>query len=58
MQKVDLYQPIIHDRQGPPPLTVRVGVNINEGYVEGGSASTRLKSEVYVLLSALPLELQ
>lgn len=58
MQKVDLYQPLAHDRQAPAPLTLRVGIPTLNGYVEGGSPSAYLKPEVYVLLSALPTELQ
>jgi hypothetical protein len=58
MQKIDLYQPIIHDRPGAPPLTLRVGVHTINGMVQGGSPSTTLKPETYVLLSALPQELQ
>jgi hypothetical protein len=58
MQKVDLYQPIVHDRKGPPPLAIRVGVNTTGDYIEGGSATGYLKPETYILLSALPVELQ
>lgn len=58
MQKVDLYQPIIHDKKTPAPLVLRIGVNTVDGYVEGGSSSSYLKPETYVLLSALPTELQ
>jgi len=58
MQKVDLYQPLIHDKNSPAPLTLRVGINALKGYVEGGSPSFVLKPETYVLLSALPTELQ
>ena len=61
MQKVDLYQPLIHDsggRRTPPPLTLRVGVPSLSEYVEGGTPSSYLKPEMYVLLSALPAELQ
>ena len=52
---------LIHDSGGsrtPPPLTLRVGVSTLNGYVEGGSPSAYLKPETYVLLSALPAELQ
>jgi len=58
MQKVDLYQPIIQDRPALPPLTLRVGVHMIEGFVEGGTPSSYLKPEIYVLLSALPKDLQ
>jgi hypothetical protein len=58
MQKVDLYQPIAHYKTGLAPLTIRVGVPTSSGYVEGGTSSEFLKSETYVLMSALPFELQ
>jgi hypothetical protein len=58
MQKVDLYQPIVHDKTGAPPITIRVGVQAIGGYTQGGLASSYLKPETYVLLSALPQELQ
>lgn len=58
MQKIDLYQPLIHDKKTSAPLTLRVGVPTSGGYIEGGSAMSYLKSETYVLLSALPAELQ
>lgn len=58
MQKVDLYQPLIHDKNSSAPLTIRVGVSQINGYVEGGSPNMQLKPEIYVLLSALPFDLQ
>lgn len=58
MQKIDLYQPLVHNKAGAPPLTLRVSIQSVGGYVEGGAPSSYLKSETYVLLSALPQELQ
>jgi len=58
MQKVDLYEPIVHNKPGVPPLTLRVGVTVINGFVEGGAPSMNLKPETYVLISALPRELQ
>jgi len=58
MQDVDLYQPLIHNHRSPAPLTLRVGVRATTELVEGGTASSYLKPETYVLLSALPKELQ
>lgn len=58
MQKVDLYQPILHVREGLPPLTLRVAVQSNSYMVEGGSSQQQLKPETYVLISALPKDLQ
>lgn len=58
MQKVDLYSPIVHDRVEKPPLTIRVGVYSTNAMVEGGTPGSSLQPEVYVLLSALPQDLQ
>jgi hypothetical protein len=57
-QKVDLFQPLIADKVGAPPIVLRVGVlnqnSISEGVPMGGT----VKPEAYVLLSALPEELR
>jgi len=58
MQKIDLYQPLIHEKRTPAPLTIRVGVATKGDYIEGGSPTSYLKPEIYVLLSALPIDLQ
>ena len=58
MQKVDLYQPIVHYKVSLAPLTLRVGIPTSSGFVEGGTSSEFLKPETYVLISALPIELQ
>jgi hypothetical protein len=58
IQKVDLYQPILHATGTRVPLTLRVSVHANTEMVEGGVPATSLKNENYVLLSALPKELQ
>lgn len=58
MQNIDLYQPLIHDLQTPAPLTLRVGVRTSGDYVEGGTTASYLRPETYVLISALPKELQ
>jgi hypothetical protein len=39
-------------------LTIRVGVATKGDYIEGGSPTSYLKPEIYVLLSALPIDLQ
>lgn len=57
-QKVDLYQPMVNARPGPVPLALRVGVTQGGTLVEGGVPSAVSKIETYVLLSALPTELQ
>jgi hypothetical protein len=58
MQKVDLYQPLLHNKNERPPLVLRVGVNTTTALVEGGTPEVSVKPETYVLLSALPRELQ
>lgn len=58
MQKVDLYQPMIHVRVGVPPLFINVGVNRNGSETTGGPVENVVRPETYVLLSALPDELR
>jgi hypothetical protein len=57
-QRVDLFQPMIADKVGAPPLVLRVGVlnhnSISEGVPQGGT----VRAESYVLMSALPEELR
>jgi hypothetical protein len=57
-QKVDLYQPIAASRVGPPPLALRVAVTPNVDSFVGGVPQSTQRVETYVLLSALPQELQ
>lgn len=57
-QKVDLYQPLLAAQIGPPPLALRVGVMPNAHSIVGGVPQGMTKIETYVLLSALPTELQ
>jgi hypothetical protein len=55
---VDLYQPLVANRVGPPPVAIRAIVTPHTaGLVEGVPASTT-RGEVYVLLSILPPELR
>jgi hypothetical protein len=56
--KVDLYQPIEANRIAPPPLVIRAIVTTTNSMVVGGVPSESRKAEDYVLLSALPRELQ
>lgn len=56
--KADLYKPILSERTGPPPLTLRTIVTVYQDHLEGGVPQSSQKGEVYVLLSALPRELQ
>ena len=58
MQKVDLFQPFAADRVGAPPLTLRVAVTPDAGSIVGGVPQSTTRGEIYVLLSALPRELQ
>lgn len=54
----DLYQPIFAANQGPAPVVLRTVVTTNQSYVVGGVPASAQKAESYVLLSALPRELQ
>jgi hypothetical protein len=56
--KVDLYQPLEANRVGPAPLVVRTVVTTNSDMFAGGIPANSKKIEDYVLLSALPKELQ
>jgi len=58
MQRVDLYQPMIHSKVGAPPLTIRVGVARNNQETSGGMIEGSVRPETYILLSALPEELR
>jgi len=58
MQRVDLYQPMIHNRVGAPPLVINVGVNRTGAETMGGMVENVVRPESYVLLSALPDELR
>ena len=58
MQRVDLYQPMIHVRVGAPPLVINVGVNRSGMETMGGPVEGAIRPESYVLLSALPDELR
>lgn len=57
-QVVDLFKPIRAARQGAVPVALRVVSQPYANYVAGGVPSTSLKNETYVLLSALPEEIQ
>lgn len=57
-QRVDLYQPIINTRVGPAPIALRIGVTPNVDQVVGGVPQGITRIETYVLLSALPTEIQ
>lgn len=54
----NLYQPVFASRVGPAPVVVRAVVTTNNDYVAGGMPQAQQKGETYVLLSALPRELQ
>lgn len=58
MQDVDLYQPIVATRVGPPPIALRVVTRPSDASFVGGVPQSSTKNEVYVLLSALPEEIQ
>ena len=58
MQNVDLSSPIQSARPGQQPLVVRVLTRMNNAEFVGGVPATNQKWENYVLLSAMPAELQ
>ena len=59
MQKVDLFQqPLEATRVGPAPVVLRAVVTTTNDYVAGGIPTEAKRVENYVLLSALPKELQ
>jgi len=57
-QKVDLFSPMLASKKGPAPLVIRVGVQNSDMYTQTGTVSSPIKSEAYVLLSALPEEIR
>lgn len=58
-QKVDLFQqPLESTRLGPAPVILRTVVTTTNAYIAGGIPTEAKKVETYVLLSALPKELQ
>lgn len=56
--KANLFQPIYADHIGPAPVVLRIVATSNNDYVVGGMPQAQLKGESYVMLSALPKELQ
>jgi len=58
VQKVDLLQPIMHTRLGAPPIALRIGTTPSNMSLQEGPQQGTVKVETYVLLSALPTDLQ
>lgn len=56
--KADLFQPIYAARVGLPPLVLRAIVTENNDYMVGGMPQSTAKVENYILLSALPKDIQ
>lgn len=56
--RANLFQPIYATSVGAPPVVIRAVVTTNNNYVVGGMPEAQLKAETYVMLSALPKELQ
>ena len=56
--RADFFRPIYASHVGPAPVTIRTVVTSNHDSIAGGVPQAALKGEVYVLLSALPKELQ
>lgn len=57
-QNVDLYKPIKASRVGPPPVVLRVQVTHSNAHYVGGVPPNSTVVQDYILLSALPTELQ
>lgn len=49
---------MLNSRVGPAPVALRVGVTPNQDLTEGGPQQGVTRIETYVLLSALPTDLQ
>ena len=58
IQVIDLARPIVSGRKGYRPLFFNVAIQGADLVTEGGSVQSNPKQETYVLLSALPKELQ
>lgn len=58
VQKIDLYQPLMHIQKGAVPVVIRVGTTPNVDSMMSGPQTGTTKIEHYVLLSVLPTELQ
>lgn len=56
--RADLFKPIYANHVGPSPIVIRAVVNQNNDSMVGGVPQAALKGETYVLLSALPREIQ
>lgn len=56
--KADFFRPIYATHVGPAPVTIRAVMTSNQDSIVGGVPQAALKGEVYVLLSALPKEIQ
>ena len=56
--RVDLFKPMIASHVGVPPVVIRAVVTNNNDSIVGGVPQAAMKSEAYILLSALPKELQ
>jgi hypothetical protein len=56
--RADIYLPVVATRIGPPPVVIRAVVSNNNSYIGGGVPQSSYTAEDYVLVSALPKELQ
>jgi len=56
--KADLLEPIVASRIGFPPVVVRAIVTKSQAYMAGGMPQADVSVENYILLSAMPKELQ
>lgn len=56
--QTNIYEPIVSDRQGPPPLVINVVTKPRAMEFVGGVPASSTKTESYVLFSVLPDELR
>jgi hypothetical protein len=56
--RADFFNPIYANHVGPPPVVLRAVITSNHDNIAGGVPQAALKGETYILLSALPKELQ
>ena len=57
-QKIDIHKPLINTRVGPIPVVLRIATTPTADHVAGGVPVGVTKIESYVLVSAMPTDLQ
>lgn len=56
--KADIYRPVVATHVGPAPMILKTIIKENNHSMVGGVPQAALKLEHYVLVSALPQDLQ